>query len=165
MILDGIVIFLGLLYMVLLVRKGVFVSMVFLIGAYGGLQAVYRWYQAWGTFFQRFFANEVTAMVIGSFLLFAVVAGVLTVAGLFAHGLTLLSLGDAFEPIIAFIFAFFGFWTYARFLLILAMTTGNPWITSQVDNSFLAHEIYYLEMWGGLVERLKPLTNPGPIYL
>lgn len=162
---DGFLIFFGVLLMFLEVKRGTFRSFVDMLGAIFGLKAVYVFREPFSHFLHASLSfSERNADWFGTFLLFFCVLGFFMLLGQILFNMTLFTIGEAFEPMVAFIFSMFAIGTLLRFVMIF-LISFYPGLETPIMDSAIGAELVNLSVWKWLVEKLKPLTNPGELYI
>lgn len=156
---------LGFLYLYVEVRRGFFCSFTDFCGMMLGLRV---FYSAWPWLTKWFYGlglSKQAAFVLGSLTSFLPIVILMITAGWVVHNMTLISLGDVFEQILATVAALSAFLVLARFGLIVLGGLGNKAIQEAILNSLIGRELYTLETVRYFLQKLEPLTNPGEIYI
>lgn len=162
---DGGLIVLGFLYVYFETRRGFFCSFADFCGMMLGVKVFYSAWKSVARWYLGFGMSKELSFVLGSLTAFLPFVILMFFVGWVVYNMTLISVGDAFEPILAFLSSLSAFLVLAHFVLTLLGGLGNEALKTAILHSFFGREIYTLETVHYYLRQLKPLTNPGDIYL
>jgi uncharacterized membrane protein required for colicin V production len=163
---DGLVIFIGLAITILDFRRGFFRAVVDMLGVIVAFKLVFFLYPKitpW--FINTLHFSAKTGTIISCILIFFGISGIIFAIGAIIYSTTLLTLAPVFEEIFSGICAFITAATILRFILILVLSvSSNEEIKTAINNSLLGEQLVSLSWYHSIMDKLKPLTNPGELY-
>lgn len=164
---DGLVIFIGLSIIILDFRRGFFRAVVDMIGVIVAFKLVFFLYPKITPWFvNTLHFSPKTGTIISCVLIFFGTSGIFFAIGAVIYSMTLLTLADVFEEIFSIVCAIITAATILRFILILVLSvSSNEAIKSAIFNSLFGEQLVSLSWYHSIMDKLKPLTSPGELYL
>lgn len=161
---DGLIIFFVVFLVIIERKRGFFRALIDVVAVVMATKLT-RWsLSPASTFFERFFSEQ-SAGIVGAMVLFLFFGAVIFIVGNVIYRLTLLTIGDPFEDIFAIVFGLVAACGIVHLFLLIAMTFGSPATQEAIKNSLLGEPLYSFGFYFWLAEKLRPLTDPGKLYL